>query len=381
MVFGGPNCTEVWAPTHLSYLSGTVSVVLTLITFPANLLVCLAIVLDPNRELRTPFNYLLLSLATTDLVVGGVMDPVSAVFHYSEALKVDTISIKILHILFFILSTASLLTLAALTIDRYIAVTFPHAYKTTFTPKRALFATVFIWVISLGLSFIYFPLGYIYYAFIFANVAVVSTFLVLVFVYWSIYKKLNVQMKLLDNTELQKGQTKRREKRKKQKMMKKDNKATQALVIVLLVFIICYSPACVMIYVLNLCSSCDCVLVHWFRDMQFLIVLLNSGVNPYLYAFRLQQFRKAFHKLVRLPLSNQINSSTFDSKSDHAALQNMSVAVVELQRTNWLENTRESGDELENEQLVIEKGSNFPVGMTSRGKGNKLEKLQTESQI
>ena len=132
----------------------------------------------------------------------------------------------------------------------------------------------------------------------------------LVFVYWSIYKKLNVQMKLFDNTELQKGQTKQSEERKIQKLMKKDNKVAQALVVVLLAFVICYSPACVMIYVLNLCSSCDCILVHWFRDMQLLIVLLNSGVNPYLYAFRLQRFRRAFRKLVRLPLLNQTQPIT-----------------------------------------------------------------------
>ena len=238
------------------------------------------------------------------------MDPLAAVFVFSEALSFNIFSIQIIHVLFFILSAASLLTLAALTIDRYIAVTFPHAYKTTFTPKRALFTTVVIWVISLGLSFIYFPLGYIFYAFIFANVAVISTLLVLVFVYWSIYKKLNVQMKLFDNTELQKGQTKQTEERKIQKLMKKDNKVAQALVVVLLAFVICYSPVCVMIYVLNLCSSCDCILVHWFRDMQLLIVLLNSGVNPYLYAFRLQRFRRAFRKLVRLPLLNQTQPIT-----------------------------------------------------------------------
>ena len=212
--------------------------------------------------------------------------------------------------------------------------TFPHAYKTTFTPKRALFATVFIWVISLGLSFIYFPLGYIYYAFIFANVAVISTFLVLVFVYWSIYKKLNVQMKLLNNTELQKGQTKRREKGKKHKLMKKRQQGYTS-------FNDCAASVCNMLQSgvrydprSYLCPSCDCILVHWFRDMQLLIVLLNSGVNPYLYAFRLQQFRRAFRKLVRLPMSNQINSSAFDSKSDHSNLQNMSVAVVKLHRTH-----------------------------------------------
>ena len=75
--------------------------------------------------MKTPFNYFLLSLATTDLVVGTIMDPVSVAFHTSEALQLDIVDIKILHILYFIFRTASILTLMAPTVDRYVTVSSP----------------------------------------------------------------------------------------------------------------------------------------------------------------------------------------------------------------------------------------------------------------
>lgn len=343
MGFGGPNCTNILAPVELSYITASISVLLALITFPGNFLVCLAIVLDPCRELRTPFNYLLLSLATTDLIVGAFMDPLSAVFHYSEAKKLNLVAIETLHLSFFIVTTASLLTLAALAIDRYIAVRFPHTYKTKLTSKRALVATVTIWTISVGLSFIYFPLGYIYYAFIFANVTVISTFIVLAFVYSSIYKKLIAQMKIFDKKQLPKDRKERKEKRDALKVMRRDRRTSQALVQVLLAFIICYTPACVMIYFLNMCSSCSCTLVHWFRDLQFVIILMNSAINPYLYAFRLQQFRKAFRKLVRFPVSIQVSYADTESKSFKSKAHNPSEEILKLHKIDWLENS-DSGE-------------------------------------
>ena len=81
---------------------------------------------------------------------------------------------------------------------------------------------------------------------------------------------------------------------------KKDSKAAKALMIVLLAFFSSFIPACDMIYLLNFCSGCSCALIHWLRDLQFLIVLCNSGINPYLYAWRLPQFKRAFYKLLHL---------------------------------------------------------------------------------
>ena len=304
MTFSDPNlCSNIRPPTSLSYFTASFSVFLCLITIPGNFLTCLAIIKDPFRNLKTPFNYFLLSLAGTDLLVGILMDPVSVVYHISEALQLSIVDIRILHIFYFILSTASILTLAALTADRYVAVASPVIYKTMVTSKRAIITSVSIWVAALGFSFIYFKIGFIFYSFIFANTAVISTFAVLVFVHTGILKRLRERSKYWrDRRAIASTEFDKQENRNNIKNTKKESKAAKALMIVLLAFFASFTPACVMIYLLNFCSNCSCLMIHWLRDLQFLIVLCNSGINPYLYAWRIPQFKKAFFKFLHIQL-------------------------------------------------------------------------------
>ena len=55
------------------------------------------------------------------------------------------------------------------------------------------------------------------------------------------------------------------------------------------------------------------MLIHWLRDLQFLIVLCNSGINPYLYAWRLPQFKRAFYKFLHLKAHTRISDITTTS--------------------------------------------------------------------
>ena len=305
MTFPAPilhECDIVLPPKSLSYFTAFFSVFLALVTIPGNLLVCLAIVKDPYRNLKTPFNYFLLSLAGTDLLVGVIMDPLAVAYHISEALQLNAMNIKILHILYFILSTASILTLAALTVDRYLAVASPVKYKTMVTSKRAIVTSVSIWVAALGFSYIYFRIGFIFYAFIFANTAVFSTFAVLIFVHVGILKRLRKRSKYWqDQRASERTEFDKQDNKNNLVNAIKESKAAKALMIVLLAFCASFTPACVMIYVLNFCAHCsNCLMIHWLRDLQILIVLCNSGINPYLYAWRLPQFKKAISKFLHL---------------------------------------------------------------------------------
>ena len=171
----------------LSYFTASFPVFLIILPIPGNFLVCLTIIKDPFRNLKAPFNYFLfLSLASTDLVVGMIMDPVSVAFHISEGLQLNIVDIKILHILYFILCTASILILMAHT----VAVSSPVKYKTMVTSKRAILTSLSIWLAALGFFFAYFQLGFIFYSFIFTNTAVLSTFRVLIFVHVGILKRM-----------------------------------------------------------------------------------------------------------------------------------------------------------------------------------------------
>ncbi|XP_078365196.1 adenosine receptor A1-like [Oculina patagonica] len=314
MLSTSTRCADFPPPTSLSYSTASFSVFLTILTIPGNFLVCLAIIKDPFRNLKTPFNYFLLSLAVTDLMVGAIMDPVSVAFHISEALQLNVVDIKVLHIFYFILSTASILTLAALTVDRYIAVATPVKYKTMITSRRAIVTSVSIWVVALGFSFIYFKLGFIFYSFIFANTAVFSTFVVLIFVHVGILKRLRERSKYWrDRRAGECTESDKQENRNNLVNTKREGKAAKALMIVLLAFFASFTPACVMIYLLNFCSNCSCLIIHVLRDLQFLIVLCNSGINPYLYAWRLPQFKRAFYKFLHLKSRGKVSDITTTS--------------------------------------------------------------------
>ena len=325
MTFPMPSnhCATVLPPTSLSYFTAFFLVFLAIITIPGNFLVCLAIIKDPFRNLKTPFNYFLLSLAGTDLAVGAILDPVEVVYHIDEALKLNVVDIKILHIFYFTLSTASILTLAALAMDRYFAVASPVKYKTMITSKRAILASVSIWIGALGFSFIYFKLGFIVYSFIFANTAVFTAFLVLIFVHVGILKRLRERSKYWrDQRAMNYTEPEQQENRNDIINTKKEGKAAKALMIILLAFFSSLTPACVMIYLLNFCSKCSCLMVHWLRDMKILIVLCNSGINPYLYAWRLPQFKKAFYKFLHLRSRGQVNNVTITSTHSAGKTQN-----------------------------------------------------------
>ncbi|XP_031553835.1 histamine H2 receptor-like, partial [Actinia tenebrosa] len=244
------SCVGVSAPRYLSILTTTVSLGLTLVTVPGNSLICYAILKDPFHELRTPFTFLILSLAMTDLLVGILMDPISTVFHLSEALKIDLVDIRVLHISYFILSTASILSLGALTIDRYVAVIYPLKYKSYLSTKKCIYLSLVIWLVSIGLSMVYFKFGYIFYSLIFASTAVLLTFLVLLFVYVSIFNRLRKQVRSLSRQRASSTQANRVNK-KKISSLKWEAKVTKALVLVLLAYILCFAPACIIIYVLN----------------------------------------------------------------------------------------------------------------------------------
>ena len=184
-------CSNTGTSKALSYFTASFPVFLIILPIPGNFLVCLTIIKDPFRNLKAPFNYFLfLSLASTDLVVGMIMDPVSVAFHISEGLQLNIVDIKILHILYFILCTASILILMAHTVDRYVAVSSPVKWKTMVTSKRVILTSLSIWLAALGFSFAYFQLGFIFYSFIFTNTAVLSTFRVLIFVHVGILKRL-----------------------------------------------------------------------------------------------------------------------------------------------------------------------------------------------
>ena len=262
---------------------------------PGNLLICWAVVRDPLRELKSPFNYFVFNLSLADLIVGAVTEPVFVGYHVAEALRHPVLGFRWLaYLSYFMTSTASLLGIAALAFDRYLTVT--SSYRRRLALRRVVTISVGIWIVILTVPFTYLVAGFYKLAFVFANTAMTFTLGVLIFSFVKIHQSLRSHQVAQERNQSGSGRTACWERRS---AMAFERKATQSFFWILLFFIICTVPSCVMIYVINLCDdTCDCNMIHWFRDLQYLVVLINSAANQFLYALRQRSFTRAIGKLI-----------------------------------------------------------------------------------
>lgn len=86
MVFMMNLCDDVHAPFATSVTTACLSLLLCCITVPGNILICIAILKDPYQELSNSFNYFVLQLAFSDVIVGIFTEPAFVVWHIREAL-------------------------------------------------------------------------------------------------------------------------------------------------------------------------------------------------------------------------------------------------------------------------------------------------------
>ena len=291
-------CRNVLAPSALSYFTATVSAVLSPITIAGNLAVCIAVLKDPYGKLRTPFMYFLVNLSLSDLVVGAITMPTSVATHTMEVVGTKKkVHVDLILITYFISANASLFSLAILCVDRYCAVAHPHKYRRNAKFKYCLIASAIIWTISLSLPLLYFVTGYIPYLMIFAHTGVVGALFILIFSYFKIYKALqSSRLQTRDAAESANKEARSTEAAKR----KADRKVTKVFLIILGVFAACYIPVIVIIYTLQLCPHCSCDFRHVLRDLQFILAISNSAMNPFVCTLRLKPFRNALLKILGL---------------------------------------------------------------------------------
>jgi len=287
MSFQSNLCEHIWAPFATSVTTATVAAILSIITVPGNLLICWTVIWNPTRNLKSPFNYLVLNLAIADLIIGAVTEPVFVGYHLREALKHQVLGLRwVVYMSYFMSSTASVLSVVALAINRYQLTSNNLTQQWKLTSVAA--TSALLWLFSLGLPLLYFAVGFYKLAFIFANAAVVVSIVVLVFVYHRIYRNLRRHGKHTEHI---------RSSSEREKRIKQEEKMTTSFLLIIISFLTCAVPSLIMIYVINLCNSCSCVLIHWFRDLQYQFLLINSASNQFLYAWRMRSFRKAFQTI------------------------------------------------------------------------------------
>ncbi|ODM92735.1 Alpha-1A adrenergic receptor [Orchesella cincta] len=199
------------------HLTGTVvkSIALSLIiifTIFGNVLVLLAVAL--SRNLRSSTHYLIVNLAVADLLLGTTVLPFSAAFEITGRWYFGQTFCEIWAAVDVLCCTSSILSLCVISLDRYIGVTRPLAYSTIMVGRRTSALIVVIWTASFAISIgpllgwreppgdepyyctVNKQLGYVFFS---ATGSFYLPMLIILSVYWKIYKAAIRQTKFLES--------------------------------------------------------------------------------------------------------------------------------------------------------------------------------------
>lgn len=141
----GGNASSVAIPTALAPLYTAVEILSAALSIVGNFFVVFLFVRD--RSLRTVKNYYAISLATADLLVG--LAGVPSALAVSVGLPKDFHACLATTSLLLILCTGSIMSLVAVTVDRFWAIARPLSYPSVMTPFRARVVISVAWFLSI----------------------------------------------------------------------------------------------------------------------------------------------------------------------------------------------------------------------------------------
>ncbi|XP_031136127.2 trace amine-associated receptor 13c-like [Sander lucioperca] len=288
---------------------------ISLITVTLNLLIIISI--SHFRQLHTPTNILLLSLAVSDFLVGLVIMPVEVLQKTSCWFLGDFVC-AMYTIFSGIILSASIGDIVLISVDRYVAICDPLHYTTRITDNRVKLCVYLCWFCSVSYSFLFVKddltqLGrynscygecVLVIDFVVGAVDVVLSFIVPVTVIIALYLRIfavavsqaRAMRSHITAVTLQLSVT--------PKAKTSELKAARNLGVLIVVFLMCFCP----FYSVSLAGD------NWVNASSASYVLFvyysNSCVNPVIYALFYPWFRKAVKLIITLQILQPGSSET-----------------------------------------------------------------------
>ncbi|XP_068602429.1 trace amine-associated receptor 13c-like [Brachionichthys hirsutus] len=292
------------AETIFLYILLSCIFVLTVIL---NLLVIISI--SHFKQLHTPTNFLLLSLAVSDLFVGLLLMPIQIV-QIRSCWFLGGVICQVIEYCSFILTSASVGNMVLISVDRYVAICDPFCYSSKVTVKRVQLCVGLCWACSVFyngvilMDFLKQPDRYnschgecvVVISFIHGAVDVLLTFAGPITVIVVLYMRVFV-VAVSQARAMRSHVTTVNQQRSVCVSKKSERKAARMLGIVVLVFLICFCPYYYPSFAGQDSSSSDA-----YSFFSFWLLYCNSCFNPLVYAFFYPWFRRSMKLTVMLKI-------------------------------------------------------------------------------
>ena len=343
-----PTGYTEWAPgeeeeggysTGEQVVIGTILASIVLVAISGNLLVCIAVLTDHRLKQNT--NFFLVSLAVADMLVSvvvmtfAIVNDVHGTWLFGAAYCRIWISADVM------CSTASILNLCVISVDRYMHIKDPLHYETWMTTTRIAMLIGAVWGISVFISFPPIHLGWHesldghsnselcilelnpVYAVVSSSISFYIPCIIMIFLYVHLYACARRQAQAISRTQ---GAIRSPSRNRVAKYAKRDYKAAVTLGVIMGTFLVCWVPFFVINPIASLCHRCTSRLVYLIVTW---LGYFNSCLNPIIYSLFNREFQRAFRRILcprrLLGSRNRTLSSSFYSASSRASSYNASL--------------------------------------------------------
>ena len=260
-----------------------------------NVLVILTVLKSPS--LRGVPDLIISSLAFSDFTVCFIYLPlwIYEYNHFASPATQQGSPFKITKSFFGHCSLiASVTNMFAVTVDRVIAIRFPFKYLGIMTANTAYIIIAIVWFISLAT-------GVLYAQKMFSKIILIGYCIILMLCTISLYAYIFVIAKRQENKVQAMNVSTTRQ-------LRTDKKAAKTIFIVVGVYALCWLPLLLLPAIVN--PSKKPILFKKIFPWVQVVLASNSALNPYVYCVRSHKYRRQFGKLLRIHVSEDLNSSS-----------------------------------------------------------------------
>ena len=283
-------CSPVWLGEfkQQSISLSAVNILLSITATLGNSLILVA--LHKESSLHPPSKLLYRCLATTDLLVGLITQPIYAAYWMSlvhEQWSICQFSFYATGVTGYALCTVSMLTLTTISVDRLLAMLLGLRYKEIVTLRRTYNILAIFWIVSLVSGFFFHLNNRI--TFWFSVTGAPLCIVISIASYTKIFRAISHhQAQIQDYAQQQPSQP-------NALIMARYRKAVYSALWVQLVLVVCYVPNITVEIVISKGLSNFMVI----RGMANVLVFFNSTLNPFLYCWKISEVRRAVKQTIR----------------------------------------------------------------------------------